>query len=207
MIHNSVIEKVEKFVFELFEEKKENTYSYHNFQHTQSVVEHAKIIGEKCSFSETEMKILIIAAWFHDTGYLFSPLNHEEKSIIITKEFLKKNNLDDKTINKITTCIEATRFPQKPSNIIASALCDADLFHLSENDFFEKSLTLRNEINELYHKNMDLKTYWEITLELFKIHKYFTPYGQSVLSKTKEINYQLLEKKINEEIAKTLTKS
>jgi HD superfamily phosphodiesterase len=56
-------------------------YFYHDCSHTLEVVSAVKelSIAEKLSPLESEM--VIIAAWFHDTGYIKGAENHENESV------------------------------------------------------------------------------------------------------------------------------
>ena len=43
---------------------------YHNLNHVQNVVKQVKEIGKESGISKKELEDLVIAAWFHDLGYL-----------------------------------------------------------------------------------------------------------------------------------------
>lgn len=72
----SIVKKAEEFVNQLFKDNLSLDYTYHNFNHTETVVESTKLLlaAENCSAEETE--IALLAAWFHDTGYIESWENH-----------------------------------------------------------------------------------------------------------------------------------
>jgi len=207
MSEREVIKHAENFVIKLFEERNSSNYTYHNVFHTISVVKQAVKIGKCSKFTDNEMFILVVSAWFHDTGYLYTLKNHEDKSKELAEVFLKRYGIDQNIINAVKKCIEATRFPQLPLDNISFALCDADLSHFSEDSFFEISVKLKQELEQLYKKSMDLLTYWEITFELFKVHSYHSPYGKKILAKGKERNYQKLKAKIEADIHETRTNS
>lgn len=80
--------KAEAYVFNLFKDKLSTEYIYHDFLHTLRVVTALKelIIGEK--IEEPEATELLLAGWFHDTGYIYGSEQHEEKSCEIFKEFM-----------------------------------------------------------------------------------------------------------------------
>jgi HD superfamily phosphodiesterase len=65
----NLIEESENFVCTLLKDKLYDLYFYHDCSHTLEVVSAVKnSIAEKLSPLESEM--VIIAAWFHDTGYI-----------------------------------------------------------------------------------------------------------------------------------------
>lgn len=105
---------------------------YHNLNHTREVVSAADKIGTYANLSEEEKEILLISAWFHDTGYKYTYENHEKKSIELARDFLNKNNYPKENIEKVVSCILATKSGQKPSTLTEKVLIDADFMHLSK---------------------------------------------------------------------------
>ena len=61
---------------------------YHNIDHTLEVVDAVEFIGRKCNISDKDLETVLIAAWFHDTGYYLGCENHEEASEKIALMFL-----------------------------------------------------------------------------------------------------------------------
>ena len=109
-----IFTEIEDYVAELFVKDTTEKLFFHKIKHTIEVVEASKLIGEKSGFSEDEMEILLISAWFHDVGYLTKYSGHEEVSVKIAKEFLTSKNYDSENIEKVLNCISATEVPQKP---------------------------------------------------------------------------------------------
>ena len=70
------------------------------------------------------------AAWFHDVGFSELYNGHEEVSINLVNEFLKKEDYSSEEIKEVSQCIEAPKMPQNPETELAKVLCDADLFHV-----------------------------------------------------------------------------
>ncbi|HSU49490.1 MAG TPA: HD domain-containing protein, partial [Segetibacter sp.] len=90
MDYNLIIKKVEAHVIELFQKTPHPKLIYHNVHHTQKVVERTKEIAAHYNLIESDMLVLLVAAWFHDTGYLFDEAAmHEEKSAHLMNEFTK----------------------------------------------------------------------------------------------------------------------
>jgi HD superfamily phosphodiesterase len=86
----NLIEESENFVCTLLKDKLYDLYFYHDCSHTLEVVSAVKelSIAEKLSPLESEM--VIIAAWFHDTGYIKGSENHENESVCIVSDFKGK---------------------------------------------------------------------------------------------------------------------
>ncbi|MGH2648237.1 MAG: HD domain-containing protein, partial [Ginsengibacter sp.] len=147
------LEKIQIYVESLYNRFKKPELLYHNLQHTQKVVEHSKEIAAAYSVKEIDQFVLIVAAWFHDTGQLVGfPLNHEDRSVVIMKDYLEKKIPDINVIDSISGCIMATKISQQPQTFIQEILCDADTYNLGTKEFIytdkqlKKEFKLRNNI-------------------------------------------------------------
>ena len=65
---------------------------------------------------EEDRLVLMLAAWFHDTGYSSGQaMGHENVSIEMATKFLNEHRVSQQVINKVIGCINATRLPQNPT--------------------------------------------------------------------------------------------
>lgn len=186
-----LLEETEGYVRGLFENTPENLI-YHQLSHTIDVVEAARLIGGEINLSENDMEILLIAAWFHDTGYLKTYHHHEEESIHIARQFFNPINADAELIAQIAGCINATKVPQKPKTKVEEALCDADMFHLAQGNFCDKSLLLFEEMNVMSKFKIDKIAFRKASIHFFDSHHYHSKYGREVLSIGKKKNQEHL---------------
>src|SRR3954453_22140335 len=98
MNNNNFCKEIENYVTGLFEKAHNPNLIYHNLTHTKTVVERSGEIAEHYHLSERDMMILWAAAWFHDTGHLFTDAaHHEEKSVEVMKGFMMNNNQTELT--------------------------------------------------------------------------------------------------------------
>ena len=116
---------------------------YHNLSHTKEVVKAAIKMGTFANLSEDEMEILIISAWFHDTGFKVQYEHHEEKSAEIAGQFLDENEIPTEKKEKIISTILSTHVDQKPKTLVENVLNDADFIHLSKKSYFDRLLLLK----------------------------------------------------------------
>jgi predicted metal-dependent HD superfamily phosphohydrolase len=140
-----IIEAAGKYVFDFLKENLSHDFVYHNYNHTAETVEACKILAAGNELSEQQHMVLLLAAWFHDTGYTQAYRGHEDKSKEIARVFLTGNGYDELTIGEICACIDATKRTSPPENILACILCDADIINCGEKTFFSKSELLRTE--------------------------------------------------------------
>jgi len=122
----NTLQKVEKYTTSLLRTQLPHEFYYHNLSHTQRVVKKTKQLIEDEDLEKEDHSNLIIAAWFHDTGYIKSCDNHEEESVIIATEFLNSISLDKTDISKISSLIMATKISHDPINLSEKIIRDAD---------------------------------------------------------------------------------
>ena len=185
-INADLVGEVEDYVTILLKDKLTDKYSFHNVDHARYVVDNAEYIGKKCNLSDEEQNILKVSAWFHDTGYIINSENHEEESAQIASEFLDARGLDPTLVRRVTDTIKITCIPQKPFDNISMVLCDADLSHLAELDYFDRVESLRAEFANLRGKKLGRRKFYKMSVKFFKHHKYYTDFAQNELQPIKE---------------------
>ena len=182
---------------QVFKKRAFDKHLFHNYQHTQDVVEAVRIIGQHTNLSADEMESATIAAWLHDLGYENGSKNHEEASATKARELLETLGAPQRKINEVTEAILATHMPQHHKTIVGQVLCDADLFHLSTDECQEKSNMLREEWKVLGTKEMTNEEWIASTVQFMENHSYHTPYGQTVLELGKRKNIKKLKKSLS----------
>ena len=191
-----ILSAARNYVTEFNTHKVDPGFVFHNLDHTEDVAQACSQIADHFQLEDAERFILILAAWFHDTGYsLGSASGHEEESIRIASGFLRDHHVDEEIIQKVGSCIQATRMPQSPVNQVEKILCDADLFHLATEDFKARNQLLKQEQETLLGHKIDKKEWRKNNIEFLSNHKYFTEYGKEVLEPKKYENLLLLQKK------------
>jgi len=202
MLENEILKEVKSYVFNLFKNSLSSQVVYHNFEHTSQVVEAAYEIALAEKVKKSDMELLLLAAWFHDTGFINGYENHEEKSKEVAKEFLYSKKYTEEKIKTICAIIGATKVPQKPTNKLEEIICDADLFHLGTEDFKEKSSLLRSEFEILCGKELTTIEWFNENDKFLANHKYFTDYAYNKLTAQKSANWIKVQKDRKKAIAK-----
>ena len=142
---NTLIAEAEKYVLNLLNTKLEPCFVYHNISHTQRVVEKIKEISEGQQINEDDLQNLLLAAWFHDTGYTEIIDEHEEKGVLIATTFLKEHKVSEDIITKVTDLIIATKLCNQPQNELEKIIRDADCSHIGGKNFSDLAELLRKE--------------------------------------------------------------
>jgi predicted metal-dependent HD superfamily phosphohydrolase len=171
------------------------TFTYHNLEHTSTVVTAAEEIGRHSGLSESDLETVLIAAWLHDLGYEKGCDCHEEASMQTASKVLQEWGASETKIEQVKGMIAATCMPQNPQNLREMVLCDADLYHLSNGNIKECGDHLRQEFALFKNLKFDTDEEWiKYNLKFLKEHKYFTPYGKQVLEERKKKNIKKLKK-------------
>src|SRR6266498_4015323 len=146
---NNIYKQVENYVSELFEANPKPKLIFHSFEHTRNIVKRTEEIAAHYKLNEKEMLAVYIAAWFHDTGHLFSgPENHEEKSVELMRSFMQGQMPNEELIKTISDCIMATKRNREPVTLLEQIVCDADTYHLGTKDFKKTNKQVRKEVEQ-----------------------------------------------------------
>ncbi len=172
-----ILQKASEYVFAIMRDKIPGTHLYHNYDHTVAVVEAVDEIAEGADLSKEETEMVLLAGWFHDTGFTEKYYGHEDVSKEIAERFLRENLYPEEKIQKIIACIEATRYPQHPTNILEGVLCDADLSGIAGKKYMEKANFLRREREMVQEKVVSDQEWYQSEIEFLSAHKYYTPYA------------------------------
>jgi predicted metal-dependent HD superfamily phosphohydrolase len=188
-----LVQQAEEFVRTLLDTESPEGLSYHDIVHTEYVAGQTLQIGQHSGLSPEEINMALVAAWFHDTGFVTRSKGHEEESQAIARQFLSAKGVPVEQIERVLFCIGATRMPQDPGDdMLAKVLCDADMAYVSEDFYIKRTRLLRKEWNHESKTKLSKQAYYKETIGLFEDHSYFTPYGEATYSPGKAKNLKLL---------------
>lgn len=187
-----ILDKARDFITELFAESLDEKYVYHNLQHTQSVVDASIEIGEGSNLSDSDLQLLVLAAWFHDAGYVHGFKDHETSGVKIMETKLSDWGIAATDIATIAAAINDTRMPPKPQSVLGHMLCDADMNHLGRDNYFELAGKLRQEWEVSNDKAFGDGEWLLLTRHFISQHEYHTEYAKMVFGAVKESNLQKL---------------
>lgn len=195
MDYHKTDKRIEEYVRGLFDQMHSPSLVFHNLEHTENVVKYTKEIAGHYNVSEKEMLILYAAAWFHDTGYLFTePGKHEEMSCDIMKKFMKDLVTDEDVITEIEGCIMSTKAPRHPKDLLQEIICDADTYHLGTKDFKAMNKKAFQEA-KLRDSNIKKEDFIKGTIKMLEAHVFYTNYCKDLLNARKNKNLEKLKAK------------
>lgn len=155
----------------------DHRFTYHTVEHTLDVINICEEICVAENMDECQTLILQISALFHDTGFLLSRTNHEERSVDIFNEASLKYNLQENHMLDIVKCIRATRVPQEPQSKLEEIICDADLDYLGREDFWPISDSLFSEMTNC-GEIVGSDAWKALQIRFMTAHKFHTPFSK-----------------------------
>lgn len=196
----SILQKAKNYVEILFKDKLSSVYFYHNFIHTAYTVNKAEEIMKNTPVSEEDQEKVLVALWFHDTGYIECALNHEERSVEVMKAFLQQENYPESYIADVEKLILATKIHYEPQNLLEKIVKDADFSHFAGHDYNDISDALRKEW-ELTNVKCFSNEEWNAgNLDMLKNkHTFYTDYAKENWEPLKKKNIKKIEKKLEKE--------
>lgn len=196
----NLIEQSEDFVSNLLKDKLSNLYSYHNFNHTFTVVTAVKELCKKEDVGGDEKEALLVAAWFHDTGYVEGYENHESKSVKIAADFLREKGKSEDFIQLVSSLILATAKEYEPKTHLEKIIKDADYAHLMGEEYTTTCELLRLELKNTGIVNFSNAEWTRENLNfLLNKHRFYTDHALKKWQPLKEKNLLLIQKKINKQ--------
>jgi len=198
MSPKDIVSETREIVRKLLGEKLGSWAYYHDFRHTEETVEAAREIGAASGLGEGEMEILLLAAWFHDTGYTEVAEGHEERSVMIATEHLAGRGYPEEKLMKIAGCIMATKVPQRPKNSLEEVICDADMLFLGREEFFRKNDLLKEEIEEREGKAIPAADWLKRSIDFLTGHVYHTTYCREKLSAGVRKNIETMREQLKQ---------
>lgn len=196
----NILDKAKNYVETLFKDKLSSVYFYHNFIHTAYTVNKAEEIMKHTPVSEEDQEKVLVALWFHDTGYIECAMNHEERGVEIMKNFLQQENYPEDYISDVEKLILATKITYVPQNLLEKIVKDADFSHFAGHDYSDISDALRKEW-ELTNVKCFSNEEWNAgNLDMLKNkHTFYTDYAKENWEPLKKKNIKKIEKKLEKE--------
>ena len=184
------------FILEKLTEQLPLSLTYHNYYHTLDVYQAAENLGNLEKIKTADLYLLLIAALFHDAGFINVTTCHEAESCRIANLYLPDFEFSAAEIEKVCGMIMATKLPQSPQNVLEEIIADADLDYLGRDDFFPISDTL---YTEFYNSGIvsNQNDWNKLQVRFFENHHYFTKSALKLRGKLKQENLIRIKSKIN----------
>ncbi len=174
---SDILKITDDFVLNLLKNDLDDKYVYHNYTHTRPVVKSTQEIIDNSELDVKEQKALLLAAWLHDTGYIYGAENHEEESAKIAEKFLLEQNESEELVAQVKKLILATKFNDTPVGKLEEIIRDADASHFAKDYYPETSELLKQEL-QLRGTSFTNKEWRKENIKVFtEKHRYYSAYA------------------------------
>ncbi|RPI74366.1 MAG: HD domain-containing protein [Ignavibacteriales bacterium] len=181
--NSEIITEAKSFVEKLLNEKLPSEYLYHNIDHTIDVYNTCIEISEAYNIKDSEKELILLAALFHDTGFIYAYEGHEQKSADIAEDYLKGINYPAEKIQEVKKLILSSKMETVPSGLLEEIIHDADVSHIGKKSFSRKGELLRLEFEKVKNKSFSDAEWTNKQLEFLSKNKFYTSFAKENFEK------------------------
>ncbi|MFD2513060.1 Pycsar system effector family protein [Pontibacter locisalis] len=198
----NIVKQAGEYVFKLFKGRLSKKLVYHNYKHTFETVAEAEDLGKLSKIPEDELQDLLLASWFHDTGYINTYTGHEEESINIAKDWLQEQQYPEERIDRISGLIKATKHDQEPEGLLQEIMVDADMANIGKETFFGTAELLRVEWEIFKEKFFTDREWAQFQIDFLLTTTFHTNQAQRKFAGQLGLNIQEQRNRLSKEVKK-----
>lgn len=202
---SDIVTEAGERVTELLAEGLDEKFTFHNIDHTIEVVENARLIGEETGLSAEDLEATLIAAWFHDAGFVRSYGDHETESQKLARAFLEEKGYAEERIKTVEKLIGVTRLDEEPETPAEKTIADADLLHLGRKGYRKKEEALRYEWHAKLGKNESAVEWSRSNIAFLERHEFHTEFARKNFDERRLKNVQKAKGRLTEYIQEELS--
>lgn len=140
-------------------------YPYHNIGHTLDVFRRARELAQAEGVGTDEQVDLLLAALFHDTGFIESYGGNEQIGARIAREWLQEHGHPEARIVRVEEIIMATIPFTTAKGLLEKIIQDADLDNFGREDCFTKMWKVEEELRTI--PKLDTPTIYSIFWRIY----------------------------------------
>jgi predicted metal-dependent HD superfamily phosphohydrolase len=185
---SELVKQAQAYVEPLLQKNLDPRLTYHTLAHTDYVVKQAHTLADAAKLPAKETEELLLAAWFHDSGYLDTYEGHEYKSMVRAAEWLQAQKYDPAGIEVIKNLIRVTHRNEEAKTELEKIIGDADMSNLAADDYRSRAELIRTEWELMLNKSYSNTEWAELQLNFMLAHKYQSEIGKEFYKKALKAN-------------------
>ena len=197
--HSTIIEKAQQYVQALLEEHLSPIFVFHNYEHTQEVVEIADKIANATKLPPDKREVLLLAACFQYTGYVKADGEVGSESVAIAEAFLEGETYAPTQLAEVKQLILSNTPGHTPTCLSEKILHDASWSFLGRKRFSNKQKLMRLEQEKRKGTHFSEQAWNRHLLGLLEDTLYYSSWAQK--------NYTLSKNDIRLKLRQDLTKA
>ncbi|KUG08123.1 Pycsar system effector family protein [Solirubrum puertoriconensis] len=174
-----IVKQAKAYVEQLFEQQLPPQLVYHTFKHTNIVAKEAAALGEAAGLAPQDQEALVLAAWFHDTGYIDRYDGHEYRSMELAEQWLQGKGYPAERIALVKDIIRATHRDEPRKTELHKLMVDADMSNLGRDNCLPDAELLRTEWEATQGRVFGNKEWAEYQLDFLLQHKFLSEAGKA----------------------------
>jgi len=187
-------------VFEIFREAgPANPLVFHNFGRARALVDACREVADGAKLDDGDLPSVLLAAWFHDTGYAVGPEGNRKQSAELARAFLAEQRQSQQLADEVAAAIEASDSPS-PDKPVQEVLHDALLLPIAGKNYVELAEQFRLERqrrNGEVHSDVE---WTKICIAFLDSHQFRTRNAQIEYSAGRAGNLVRLHKRLREQL-------
>jgi predicted metal-dependent HD superfamily phosphohydrolase len=187
---SALVQQAQAYVEPLLKNDLDPRLTYHTLAHTAYVVKQAHTLADTAKLAPADTELLLVAAWFHDSGYLDTYDGHEYKSMARAEAWLREKQVDAARIEVVKNLIRVTHRNEEPTTELEKIMVDADMSNLAADDFRSRAELIRTEWELALGKSYTNPEWAELQLDFMLAHKYQSEVGKDRYKKALKANIE-----------------
>jgi Family of unknown function (DUF5706) len=186
-------------VFELLRDSaREGALVFHSYDRARERARGCREIGKSSSLEDGEMRIALLAAWFHDAGYAAGPHGNGVESAAIARRFLTAKGAPAELVDSVVACMRAAAdgVLENPAHEV---LHDALLVPTAGKDYLSQARLLRLEKERRGEPAVSDVEWIESCVRFVEQHPFRTRYAQLEYNRGRAANLVLLHDLLREQ--------
>jgi len=166
---------------------------YHNsYDHVEDMIGAIERIAYFEGIGPYYKFLLKTAGYLHDLICVPFATDNEEKTAEASASILLKLGYSKWEIGIVQSLIISTKVPTAPKTRLEEVICDADTDNLGREDFLDKNIALRVELNA-----EDVLKWLKGTMDFMRSHRYYTNTAKGIRDFGKKQNMEILQRLID----------
>jgi predicted metal-dependent HD superfamily phosphohydrolase len=187
-------------VFQIFRNARpDNPLVFHNFGRTRALVDASREIAKGAKLDDADLPVLLVAAWFHDTGYALGPKGNRKQSAEAARAFLAEQRQPQHLADEVAAAIEATDSPS-PDKLVQEVLHDALLIPIANKEYLAIAEQFRLELERRKGEVHSDVEWTQICIAFFDNHHFRTRYAQIECNAGRAANLVRLHKVLRKQV-------
>lgn len=195
----ALLARARSWVLDLFNQHADRRLFWHNFSHTNELVQLCSSLSQGGDLEEEDLTALYTAAWFGFTGWMFDPSEPLSASRQLALQFLQAEQQSERLRQKVSYLLGLTELTERPGNPTGQVLWDALVALEYADNYTESQKLRRKEREELSGEVIPGAVWRQEELERLRGLQCFTAEGKARYEPTLARHMRELERRVSDQ--------